>query len=151
VRLRFFAAGALALALFSPLTLHAEARAPEVKLPELIAPLAPEYPSNGTRNQRFILRVTLDTEGKTGDEPYASAAVRAAQHGRFTPAQRAGVAIPATILVAVDFTYSAPTAKPVSQRRPPSRSSAKAAKKELSRRSKWSMANRSILWSQPRA
>jgi len=138
VRLRFFAAGALALALFSPLTLHAEARAPEVKLPELIAPLAPEYPSNGTRNQRVVLRVTLDTEGKvtgvdvtTGDEPYASAAVRAAQNGRFTPAERAGVFIPATILVAVDFTYSAPTAKPVSQTRVTPRSNAKVAKKEL--------------------
>ncbi len=116
------AAALVALALFSPLTLHAEGRAPGVKLPELIEPLAPEYPSNGTRNQRVILRVTLDKEGKvtdvnvtTGDEPYASAAVRAAQNGRFTPAERDGVAIPATILVAVDFTYSAPTSKPASQ------------------------------------
>ena len=137
MRLRFFAAGALALALFSPLTLHAEARAPEVKLPELIAPLAPEYPSNGTRNQRVILRVTLDTEGKvtgvdvtTGDEPFASAAVRAAQNGRFTPAERDGVVIPATILVAVDFTYSTPSAKPVSQTRATTRSGAKIANKE---------------------
>jgi hypothetical protein len=45
---------------------------------------------------------------ESGDEPFASAAVSAAERAQFSPALREGQAVAATIMVAVDFTFSAP-------------------------------------------
>lgn len=90
--------------------------APSVTMPELLEPLVPRYPANATGNARVLLHVTLDVAGrvlqvevKDGIEPFASEARRVAEAGRFSPAQRGGVAIPAKITVAVDFTYTEET------------------------------------------
>lgn len=87
--------------------------APPVILPQLLEPLVPKYPANATGDARVILHVTLDAAGrvgrvdvKEGVEPFASEARRVAAAGRFSPAQRGGVPIPARITVAVDFTYT---------------------------------------------
>lgn len=84
-------------------------------MPELRAPLTPEYPPSGTKDARVVLRVTLDREGHVtrvavdrGDEPFASAAISAVERAQFSPALRAGQPVAATITVAVDFTFSAP-------------------------------------------
>ncbi len=91
--------------------------APQITMPELLRPLAPEYPSTATGDQRVILAVTLDRDGRvqrvevlSGAEPFASAAVRAARAGRFTPALKDGQPVFAKIKVAVDFVYSVPEA-----------------------------------------
>ncbi|MDX2054661.1 MAG: TonB family protein [Polyangiaceae bacterium] len=106
---------ALLVSLGCHLTARAEAPSAPVSMPELLKPLAPEYPTTGKGNARVVLRVTLDAQGQvtavevaSGNEPYASAAVRAAEQGVFTPARRGEVPIPAKILVAVDFTFSSP-------------------------------------------
>lgn len=89
--------------------------AARVVMPELLEPIEPEYPTNGTSDARVLLAVTLDVTGAVtrvevvrGDEPFASAAVRAAERARFSPARRGEQAVSAKITVAIDFTYAAP-------------------------------------------
>jgi TonB family protein len=91
----------------------------KVAMPELLSPLRPEYPSNGTSDARVVLKVTLDNTGAVTDvvvvdgvEPFASAALRAARAARFAPARRGSDAIAATITIAVDFTFAAEESAP---------------------------------------
>lgn len=121
---REWLAAVLTLAWAWPSATWADEPPPEVTMPELLEPLQPEYPSMGTGSVRVVLQVTLDREGAvtsvevvSGGEPYASAAVRAAKNGKFSPALSQGQPVAATITVAVDFTYSAAEAEPEAPRK----------------------------------
>ncbi len=92
---------------------------PPITMPQLLEPLAPEYPATGTRDARVVLRVTLNKEGAVtrvevveGEEPYASAAILAAENGKFSPALRGDQPVAAVITVAVDFAFSAAESEP---------------------------------------
>jgi TonB family protein len=92
-----------------------------VKPPELLSPSQPEYPAAARAEgleARVTLRLDIDREGAVTRaelvEPqghgFDEAALRAAQGLRFTPAQRAGHAIPVRILFHYDFRLEQPPA-----------------------------------------
>lgn len=110
----FFAASALMGALTVAPASHAAPASESLTSPQLLEPLEPTYPTTGTSSTSVLLRITVNERGTVtkvevvrGDEPYASAAVRAAWRGRFSPAKRGDRSVEASILVAVDFTFSA--------------------------------------------
>jgi hypothetical protein len=95
-------------------------------MPELLEPLRPEYPANGTSDARVLLRLSLDTTGRVvktevvdGIEPFTSAAVRAAEHARFLPARRGDEPVSAVITIQVDFSFGAASEKQEAPAPPP--------------------------------
>src|SRR6185295_16199185 len=81
----------------------------DIELPEgLDTPVA--YPEGATKSATVVLEVEVDTAGNVttarvvyGEEPFATAAVRAADDWRFSPARRAGKPIAVRIRYTVQF------------------------------------------------
>lgn len=118
----------------SPSASWAQADAPAFSMPELLEPLTPEYPTSGTSDASVRLRLSLDPTGKVvhievveGVEPFASAALRAAERARFSPARRGGEPVAATITIQVDFTFAAAPDRPQEEPKAPSAASPKPA------------------------
>ncbi|WP_437574781.1 TonB-dependent receptor domain-containing protein [Sorangium sp. So ce887] len=92
-------------------TAKASQAASSVVPPRLLFTPEPPYPPGATGDASVVLIVTVDTQGTAReaapieqDEPFSSAAVRAALASRFEPATRNGVAVAAKIRMQVDFT-----------------------------------------------
>jgi len=81
----------------------------DIELPEgLDTPVT--YPEGATKSATVVLEVEIDVAGNAtaarvvyGEEPFASAAVRAAEDWRFSPARRAGKPIAVRIRYTVQF------------------------------------------------
>jgi TonB family protein len=76
---------------------------------------AARYPGGATGRASVLLEVQVDRDGRVagvkvveGEEPFAAAALQAAQAWRFDPAQRQGLPVAARIRVRLDFTPPAP-------------------------------------------
>lgn len=89
---------------------------------------APEvpYPDGASGDATVLLTLTVNSDGSVrqaqatrGEEPFASAAVRAAQGFRFVPATRDGVPIAATIRFEVAFQAPVAAAPPPEPEPPP--------------------------------
>jgi TonB family protein len=94
-----------------------EAHDPALVPPRLIESREVPYPEGATGNAKVTLTVVVNRDGTvrsveatTGDEPFASAAVRAARSFRFEPATRGGQAVAATIRFEVQFEAPSPDA-----------------------------------------
>ncbi|WP_437488998.1 TonB-dependent receptor plug domain-containing protein [Sorangium sp. So ce1014] len=87
----------------------AGAQAAQVTMPSPIGPTDPPYPPGGAGEATVVLRLTVHADGTVGavevegEEPFASAAARAAASWRFEPARRDGRPIGARILFRVTF------------------------------------------------
>ncbi len=87
----------------------AAAQAAQVTMPSPIDPTDPPYPPGGAGDATVVLRLTVHADGTVGavevegEEPFASAAARAAASWRFEPARRDGRPIGARILFRVTF------------------------------------------------
>ncbi|WP_437579385.1 TonB-dependent receptor plug domain-containing protein [Sorangium sp. So ce887] len=99
----------------------AAAQAAQVTMPSPIGPTDPPYPPGGAGEATVVLRLTVHADGTVGavevegEEPFASAAARAAASWRFEPARRDGRPIGARILFRVTFRdprHAAPAAPP---------------------------------------
>ncbi|WP_437592092.1 TonB-dependent receptor plug domain-containing protein [Sorangium sp. So ce1000] len=114
---------------------HAQApaaltQAPRVTMPSPLGPTDPPYPPGGVGDATVVARITVYADGTVGavevegEEPFASAAARAAPSWRFEPARRDGRPIGARILWRVTFrdphaaVPAAPTATPPPAGRP---------------------------------
>lgn len=86
-----------------------------VEPPRLLSPPDVEYPPSGQGEAEVILLLTVLADGSvkaaaaaTGEEPFRSAAERAAAGWRFEPAKRGGQAVAAKIRFLVHFTPPPP-------------------------------------------
>jgi TonB family protein len=112
---RWLACAVGLLASVAPLS--ARAGAGEVVPPQLASPAQIAYPDGASGEASVVLLLTVDKNGGvrdvvvlSGDEPFASAAKRAAEAFAFAPATRDGKAIAARIRFRADF--HAPQAEP---------------------------------------
>jgi TonB family protein len=88
-----------------------------VATPRPLVPLHADYPEQATGEATVVLVLTVGIDGAVrsarivaGDEPFASAALRAASRFRFEPAKKDGKPIAVTFRVAIRFT--APSGPP---------------------------------------
>ncbi|WP_437969836.1 TonB family protein [Sorangium sp. So ce260] len=95
----------------------AAAQTAQATMPSPIGPTDPPYPLGGIGEATVVLRITVNGDGTVGaveevegDEPFASAAARAASSWRFEPARRGGRPVSARILYRVTFRDPRPAA-----------------------------------------
>jgi TonB family protein len=92
-----------------PSASEAEARGPSIEMPRGIATEV-EYPTNAEGTGRVLVELRIDVDGSAGEasvlegeEPFASAVLRAVPRWRFSPAKRGGRVVPARIRFLVRF------------------------------------------------
>jgi TonB family protein len=86
------------------------AAAAEITAPQVIESTRAVYPAEATGTARVVLEAVIAEDGsvskldvRSGDEPFASAARRAVERWRFTPARRSGLPVRARISVVISF------------------------------------------------
>ena len=92
---------------------------PDVTPPTVLDAARATYPAEGHGAARVLLEAIIAEDGsvarldvKAGAEPFASAARRAVEGWRFTPARRSGLPVRARITIAIGFEPPAPQPPP---------------------------------------